>query len=253
MTKQNKALIISLVFFLLAQWLIFGLSSWGMKLAFSIVFFIAVFAWAEKKHLKLKVLFRNSLPLIMLLGILSFILFERTLILQEAITVFAGFCFYLFYSRLDIPLEEGVSRQVTYFWLDLCILLTIYLVSLAVYQLVFFANLPLWFLILCLALLGGAVFGYGLWARRVEKRTLWAYLLLFVLIIVEVFVILSFWQEAFPLYKALILALLYYIYMGLLDFKLRGERLKNKYLGFLIFALIVFILIIFSIDWRTFQ
>ena len=217
------------------------------------ILFLGAFAWVEKDHLRIKVLFRNSLPLIMLLGIISFLLFERTLILQETMALFTAFCFYLFYSRSNIPLKEKTSRQVTYFWLDLCILLTIYLVSLAVYQLVFFANFPLWLLILCLALLGGAVFGYGLWARRVEKQILWAYLMLFILIIVEVFVVLSFWQEAFPLYKALILALLYYIYMGLLDFKLRGERLKNRYLGYLIFTIIVFILIIFSIDWRTFQ
>jgi len=253
MSQKNKAIIISLGLFLLNQWLIFGISSWGMKLALSIIFFIAVFAWVEEEHLKTKTLFRNSLPLIMLLGLLSFILFEKTLILQETIAVFAAFCFYLFYSRLGLPLEEKASRQVTYFGLDLSILLTIYLISLAVYQLVFFANLPLWFLILCLALLGGAIFGYGLWARRVEKKILWVYLLLFILIIVEAFVILSFWQEAFPLYKALILALLYYIYMGLLDFKLKGERLKNRYLGYLIFALIIFILIIFSVDWRIFQ
>jgi len=253
MSKYYKSVIIASSFFLFTQWLIFGASGWGMKLAFSILFFILAFAWAEKYHLKTKVLFRNLLPLIMILGIASFVLFERTLLLQQAMAVFTAFCLYLFYSRKNIPLPAKDSQQVTYFWLDLCILLAIYLLSLAIYQLVFFANLPLWFLIICLSLLGGAVFGYGLWARRVEYHTLWLYLLLFVLIIVEVFVILSFWREAFPLYKALILALMYYIYMGLLDFKLKGERLKHRYLGYLIFALVVFALIIFSVDWRTFQ
>jgi hypothetical protein len=253
MSRKRKALVVSSAFFLLAQWLIFSYGGGGTKLTLSLLFFLLAFIWIEKGHLQFKIIFRHTLPLIILLGIFSFLLFEQTLILQETMSVFTAFCFYLFYSRSEIPLPEKASRQVTYFWLDLSILLAIYLISLAVYQLVFFASLPLWVLILCLGLLGGAVFGYGLWARRVDKKILWVYLMLFVLIIVEVFAILSFWREAFPLYKALILALLYYLYMGLLDFKLGGERLKNRYLGYLIFAIIIFILIIFSVDWRTFQ
>jgi hypothetical protein len=103
-----------------------------------------------------------------------------------------------------------------------------------------------------MGLLGGLLFGYGLWARNVKPKVATVFLVLFLLITLEVFIVLSFWQEAFPLYKALILALLYYIFMGLLDIKLRGDRLIDHYLSYLIIAILVFSLIVIFVDWRVF-
>lgn len=253
MSKKSKALIINFSYLGFAQWLIFSHQDFLAKLVISLAFFLAVFFFAEKNYLRFKVIFRNFLPLMIILGMVSFIIFERNILPLETMVIFASLCLYLFYSRLEIPLEKKIARQVAYFWLDLCILLTIYLLSLAIYQLVSFADLPLWSLVLGLGILGGAVFGFGLWARNVNRRVLAVFLSLFVLITLEVFIVLSFWREAFPLYKALILALLYYIFIGLLDIRLKGQRLKDNFLGYLIFAIVIFVLIIFSVDWRTFQ
>lgn len=251
--SKRKALIISLGFLVFGQWLIFSQAGLNIKIALSILFFLLAFFYSERSYLKKKVIFRQTLPLIMLMGVLSFLLFELNGFLQEGVIIFMSFCLYFFYSRAEIPLPQKESRQVTYHWLDLCILFSIYLISLALYQLVYFANLPLWGLVLFLALLGGGLFGYGLWARRVAKQPLLVYTFTFILIILEAFMVLSFWQEAYPLYKALILALLYYVYMGLLDFKIKNIRLRSRYLGFLIFATAIFLLIVFTLDWRSFS
>lgn len=253
MKKKTGAIIISLGLVLFGQWLIFSSSGITTKIGLALLFFLAVFWLAEKKYFKIKVIVRNFLPLVLLLGLISFFSFEEVILLKQLMLFLVAFCFYLFYSRLGIPYQKEIAHQLTYYWLDISILVAIYLIALSIYQLVSVVGLELYYLVISLAIFGGLVFGYGLWARNIDRKLLWVFLTLFLLIIVEVFIVLSFWREAFPLYKAMILALLYYLFMGLLDVKLRGERLKKHYLGYLIFGLLIFVILIFTIDWRVFD
>jgi hypothetical protein len=247
-----KAAAISLGLFGLGQWLIYGEVAVSYKLIVLLIYFMAIFLVVEINYSKIKVIIRNFLPLALLIGLISFFEFENIYLLKQAMLLMVVFCFYLFYSRLGIPQSKKIANQLTYYWLDISILVALYLLSLAIYQLVNYAQLPLYYLVVLMGLLGGLLFGYGLWARNVKPKVATVFLVLFLLITLEVFIVLSFWQEAFPLYKALILALLYYIFMGLLDIKLRGDRLIDHYLSYLIIAILVFSLIVIFVDWRVF-
>ncbi len=252
MDKKTGAILIASGLALFGQWLIFSSSTILTKIILSFIFFLILFWFAEKKYLQSKVLIRNLLPLSLLLGLIFFFSFTGSLLLKETMLLLLAFCFYLFYSRLGIPYKKEVAHQLTYYWLDISILVAIYLLSLSVYQLTSLFNLQLHFTIIILAISAGLIFSYGLWARNIGRKLFWVFSVLFTLIILEVFIVLSFWQEVFPLYKALILAFLYYIFMGLLDIKLRQERLKDHYLGYLIFGILIFVLLILTIDWRIF-
>ncbi|TSC90853.1 MAG: hypothetical protein CEN92_368, partial [Candidatus Berkelbacteria bacterium Licking1014_96] len=67
------------------------------------------------------------LPLLLLISLNAFIFFEASTIFIQLVIILAAVCFYLFFSRLKIPLPKEYSVIVTYYWLDLISFLTAFL------------------------------------------------------------------------------------------------------------------------------
>src|SRR3990167_7512995 len=174
---------------------------------------------------------------ILLLSLDGFIFFESSPIFIHLVIIFSSLCFYLFLSRMKIPLPKEYSVVVTYYWLDLISFLTAFLYFLLVQNLLFLKNFPIWFLMVLITLGAYLIFYYVLWARSKEGRIVSLFSSLFALILLDSFLMMSFWNID-PVPKSLLMVVLLYFYLGVLDLKLRGSLLGKKIIEYLLISII---------------
>jgi hypothetical protein len=92
------------------------------------------------------------------------------------------------------------------------------------------------------------IFFYVLWARSKEGRVVPVFSSLFALILLETFLMMSFWNID-PVPKSLLMVVLLYFYLGVLDLKLRGELTGKKIIEYLLISIVASSIIVFTIKW----
>lgn len=248
-SRPIKSIIASLLFLVIMEIIFYRVLSFYLLAVASIFLFLILFAWLERKSFfSRESLIKLSLPLLLLISLLAFIFFEASPVFIQLVIILATFCFYLFFSRMKIPLPKEDSVVVTYYWLDLISFLTAFLYFLFIQNLLFIKNFPIWFLMILITLGAYLIFYYVLWARSKEGRIVPMFSSLFALILLESFLAMSFWNID-PAPKSLLMVVLLYFYLGVLDLKLRGELTGKKIVEYLLISIVASLIIILTIKW----
>lgn len=249
LSRPIKSIISSVLLFVVLELIVFRVASFYVLAFLSVVLFFTLFAWLKKKSIfSCQSFFKMVLPLMLLISLNGFIFFESSKVFIHLITIISAFCFYLFFSRMKIPLPEEESIVVTYYWLDLISFLTAFLYFLLVLNLLFLKNFPIWFLMLLITLGSYLIFYYMLWARSKKGRIVPMFSSLFALILLESFLMMSFWNVD-PIPKSLLMVMLLYFYLGVLDLKLRGELTGKKIIEYLVVSIVTTLIIFVSLRW----
>ncbi|MCX6811311.1 MAG: hypothetical protein NT039_01280 [Candidatus Berkelbacteria bacterium] len=248
-SRPIKSIIASILLLVIFELTFYRILSFYLLALGSIILFVLLFAWLEKKSfISSESLIKLLLPLILLISLDAFIFFESSPIFIHLVIILSTFCFYLFFSRMKIPLPKEESVIVTYYWLDLISFLTAFLYFLFVQNLLFVKNFPIWFLMILVTLGAYLIFFYVLWARSKEGRIVPVFSSLFALILLETFLMMSFWNID-PVPKSLLMVVLLYFYLGVLDLKLRGELTGKKVIEYLLISIIASLIIILTVRW----
>ncbi len=247
--RAVKSVIGAISILIIFELLIFRVWSFTGFGIMAFILLIGFFVWIEKKALlKREVLIKIILPLILLASTVAFIFFEANIYFIQLVIILSSFCFYLFFSRLNFPLSKEDSVIVTYYWLDLIAFLAAFLSFLFVLNLLFIKDLPIWFLMILVTLISYLIFAYVLWARSKEGRIVPLFSSLFALILLESFLVMSFWNVD-PVPKSLLMVIVLYFYLGVLDLKLRGSLTGRKIIEYLLTSIIAALLVIITIRW----
>lgn len=248
-SRPIKSVVASILLFAILELIFYRILSFYLLAIITIFLFFLLFAWLEKKSFfSRESLIKLILPLLLLISLLAFIFFEASAIFIQLVIILSVFCFYLFFSRMKIPLPKEESVVVTYYWLDLISFLTAFLYFLFVQNLLFIKNFPIWFLMILVTFGSYLIFFYVLWARSKEGRVVPVFSSLFALILLESFLMMSFWNID-PVPKSLLMVVLLYFYLGVLDLKLRGELTGKKIIEYLMISIVATLIIIFTIRW----
>lgn len=248
-SRPIKSIIASILLLVIFELTFYRVLSFYLLAIVSVIMLLLLFAWVEKKSfISREALIKLLLPLLLLISLNAFIFFESIPVFIQLVIILSGFCFYLFFSRMKIPLSKEESVVVTYYWLDLISFLTAFLYFLFVQNLLFIKNFPIWFLMILVTLGAYLIFFYVLWARSKEGRVVPVFSSLFALILLETFLMMSFWNID-PVPKSLLMVVLLYFYLGVLDLKLRGELTGKKIIEYLLISIVASSIIVFTIRW----
>ena len=249
MSRLYKSIFSAIVIFILFELLFFRVWSFW---AFSIITFFAfilLFAWIEKGSILKRTSFlKIILPLLLLISTMAFSFFEANRLFVELLIIISSYSIYLFFSRLKVPLKKEESVKVTYYWLDVITLLCAFLSYLFIWNLLFVRDFPIWVLMIMVTAVSYLIFFYVLWARSKEGRVVPLFSSLFALILLEVFVVLSFWNVD-PVPKSLLATIVLYFYLGVLDLKLRGQLTGRKIIEYLLISIVASLLVVIMVRW----
>jgi len=251
-----KAVILSLVLFGFFEALYFKQQFFWIITLPLMLGFLLTFFWIvgpdliQRKRLKMK---KMILPLFLLFGVVFFLLFEPSQFLRQMIIIVSSISFLLFFINYrKIPLERPKDPEsnkvfnLLFFLLNL----TAFLDFWVIFNIYLNFGWSLWLNMLFLLALSLGLFYYLFWAAGIFADYILSFTVLLGLIILEVFIALSFWPVDFST-KSIILILIFYTFSGLLILKAKKELDKKGVLEYLILFLVIFLLIIFSMKWYT--
>ncbi|MBA7496080.1 hypothetical protein ES702_06678 [subsurface metagenome] len=254
-SDQIKAAIFSLIFLGIAEAIYFKQQFfWIIILPITLAFLLA-FVWIlgpdliRRKSLKMT---KVILPLLLLAGIFFFLILEPSKLLRQIVIFLGLFSFILFFAFYrKIPLERPKDPKNRSVFNVLIFLLTItaFLDFWAAYSVYFSFSLPLWASMLLMAVISFSLFYYLFWAGGIFVDFLLVFAVLLSLIILEIFLILSFWPTD-PKTLAIILILVFYTFSGILILKAKKELTKKLILEYLILFILIFALAVGTMNWQ---
>lgn len=247
--RPIKSVIGAITLFVLFELLFFQVWSFLGLAIVSLAVLVSFIAWIERgKFFEKDALIKLVLPFFLFISTVAFIFFEANAIFIHLVIILSSFCFYLFFSRMKFPLPKEDSVVVTYYWLDLILFLTAFLSYLLVHNLLFVKQIPIWVLMVLVVLVSYLLFHYVLWARSKEGRVVPLFSSLFALIVLEAFLIMTFWNVN-PVPKSLMMIIVLYFYLGVLDLKLRGKLTGKKIIEYLLISIVASLFVIISVRW----
>lgn len=251
-----KAIVVSLILLGFFEALYFKQQFfWIIIMPITLAFLLA-FIWIlgpdliRRKNLKMK---KIILPFLLFLGIVFFLMFEVSGILRQSIIIVGVFSFILFFIIYrKIPLEKPKDRKNTpvYNILFFLLNLTAFLNFWIVFNIYFNFSLPLWGSMILALVVAVALFYYLFWACGIFSDYLLSFLVLIGLVILEIFVTLSYWPVDF-ITKSMILTLVFYVFSGLCIIRAKKELTKKVIAEYLVLFIIIFSVIIFTMKWYT--
>ena len=218
--------------------------------------FILVFVWIfgpdliRRKSLKMK---KIILPFLLLFGIVFFLLFEPSGFLRQMVIIFgiaAFILFFVIYRRLPLERPKDPQNILVYNGLFFLLNLTAFLDFWVIFSIYFNFGLPLWMGMIFILVAALALFYYLFWACGIFADYILPFTVLLGVVILEVFVSLSFWPVNFAT-KSIILILVFYLFSGLLILRAKKELTKKEIAEYLILFIIIFLIIIFTMNWYT--
>src|SRR4030042_6375947 len=118
-SRPIKSILASVLLLLAFELTFYRFLSFYLLVIITFFLFLILFAWVEKKTIfNREAMIKIILPLILLLSLFAFLFFEASAIFIQLVIILSCVCFYLFFSRLKIPLPKEFSIIVTYYWLD---------------------------------------------------------------------------------------------------------------------------------------
>lgn len=179
-----------------------------------------------------RILSRGTLLLLVFWGLASFFLFNSPLPAEILVVVFAlASIYFIFVGHGELFLLYFINFVNFY----------------AFYGLLFTYNLPLYLIMIGLVLVSGSSFlflGRGI----INDKDFYLYWLLFVILLLELFLALSFWLVN-PLTRGLILIVFIYIMFGFWT-SINNEKIdKIFFRNYLIVAAIILLIIFTTVGW----
>jgi hypothetical protein len=248
-SRPIKSIVASILLLVIFELTYYHIISFYVLALGSLLLFLLLFIWVERKSVFTREsLIKIILPFLLIISLNAFIFFEASGVFIHLMIILSSFCFYLYFSRMKIPLPKEDSVVVTYYWLDLIAFLAAFLYFLFIQNLLFVKNFPIWSLMIFITLGAYLIFYYVLWARSKEGRIVPLFSSLFALILLQSFLMMSFWNVD-PVPKSLLMVILLYFYLGVLDLKLRGVLTGKKIIEYLLISIIATLIIILTIRW----
>lgn len=179
-----------------------------------------------------RILLRGILLLLVFWGSASFFLFKSPLLAEITVTTFALIAvFLIFTGKGELPLLYFINFINFY----------------AFYGLLFTYNLPLYLVMIALILVSGASF-ILLGEKIIKVDHFYLYLILFVIVILELFLTLSYWLIN-PLTRSLVLVISVYLLFGFWTSIFNNQFNKDSFRNYLIVAAIVMFVILLTVSW----
>ncbi|HLC38763.1 MAG TPA: hypothetical protein VJJ80_01400 [Patescibacteria group bacterium] len=228
---------------------------WAILIPISIGFILAIF-WIlgpdliRRKRLKMKKLI---LPLLLIFGVVFFLFFEASGLLRQIVIflgIIANLLFFINYKKIPLERPKDPKNILVFNFLFFVLNLAAFLDFWVIYSIYFNFGLALWFSMVLILIISLGLFYYLFWATNVFSDFILPFVSLLGLVMLEVFVVLSFWPASFAT-QSIILILVFYTFSGLLLLKAKKE-LKNRDIAeFIIIFIIIFALILATLKWYT--
>jgi hypothetical protein len=216
--------------------------------------FLLAFLWIlgpdffRRKRLKMK---KMVLPLLILVGVTFFLLFEPTKFLRQVVIILSIAAFWLFFTIYrKIPAEDLEEKELDGILNLLTFLCTFsaFLDFWVIYNVYYAFALSLWVSMLMVLVVSFALFAYLFWATGIYAQFLLPFAILLGVTLLEIFLVLSFWPTD-PATKSLILVLFFYTLLGLTVTRAKKELNRKKVLEYLVLFCFFFLLIILTMKW----
>jgi hypothetical protein len=177
------------------------------------------------------------------------ILFASKLVVQILFVI--NFIFLYFYLRIiysylvqPVSYRDSALENIS----SLGNFLTFFFVSSVIYGLQSFLNMPTWLLMAVLVIISAFVMHQIFWSNKIELKDTFIYILVCCLILVELAWSISFLPLNFNV-AGLILAICYYIIIGIIKHHLLGQLDRRKVKLYLIFGLCGILIIMLTARW----
>jgi len=249
-----RAILLSLIFFIFLEALFskYTTNFWLFLLVGFVFFNLIVFLFYFLKNFKKISWIKLLMPNLLFLGIAlnGFFILDKQLILQFTILV-ASILLYLNFKNWDnFPVNLYLIGASLNF-LDFLCLFVAFLWYFSLYQLALFLSLPIWSVLLIVAIISFLILFYILWSNEITLGTRIFYSSLFSFLISEIFLTLSFWPTDAS-FKSLILLLYFYLFWPLLKLRLGKNFTFKNILPYFLISSLIFLLIIFKIKWESY-
>jgi hypothetical protein len=228
---------------------------WAIIIPLSLAFLLA-FIWilgpdiVRRKRLKMK---KAILPIFLVFGAVFFVLFEPSSILRQIVIILSVLAFILFFVIYrKIPLEKPTSPNNKYIFdlLFFLLNLTAFLDFWVIFNIYSNFGLALWVGMILILIISVGLFYYLFWAGGIYSNYILTFTVLLGLVILEIFVTLSFWPVDFST-KSIILILIFYVFSGLLILRAQKEMTLSKVLEYIILFVVIFLIVILTMKWFT--
>ena len=228
---------------------------WAIIIPLSLAFLLA-FVWilgpdiVKRKRLKMK---KAILPVFLIFGAIFFLLFEPSFLLRQIVIILSISAFILFfviYRKIPLEKPNDSANKYVYDLLFFLLNLTAFLDYWVIHSIYFNFNIPLWFGMILVLIVSVGLFYYLFWSSGIYSDYILTFTVLLGLVILEVFVNLSFWPVDFST-KSIILILVFYVFSGLLIIRAKKELNFRNVFEYLIIFIAIFLIIIFTMKWYT--
>lgn len=189
-------------------------------------------------------------PFVFFLGTISFTALIPSKSLLHILVVFFGIFIYLYFRTLYFYLVrpskknrlslENLSSYGNF--------LAFYFIAASVYGFQAFLSFPIWSLMLLLMILTAMIIYQVFWANEIDLKKSLIYIVLGCLALIELAWSISFLTLSFYI-LGLILAVSYYVLIGLTRFYLLGKLNKSIIQKYLIFGLASILIVLFTSRW----
>ncbi|RJR30872.1 hypothetical protein C4569_03750 [Candidatus Parcubacteria bacterium] len=189
-------------------------------------------------------------PLLYLFGVLSFLLFIEINIIKIAFAFIFSFLIWIFLENLYLSFNQPQKYQLYGFqnFSNYFNLITVFLIYSSFYGYIVFLRVPLWPLLIAVAVVTFLVLEELMWASEINLKRSWLYNLVTVIIIAE-----GFWTVAFlpsSMYvDGLILTVIYYLLSGVFLNKLLGILDNSVIRRYVIISVIILAVVLMSAKW----
>jgi len=241
-----RPFIVSLVFLVLLE-LVFYYSSlmfWGSFIILVVV--VAGVLIMMHGNWERGIIRRSLLPVLLTLGVLSFMFFMPEALFRQIILVVSTFCLYFLLLNIDqFPYKSFLITRLNFSFVSL---VASYLLYYSVSHLSVSFAMPLWALMLIVVAVSFAVVYSVLWASGIERTKAILYTVLFGFLMSEVFLVVSFWPVD-PSAKSIVLVVALYIFWGIFSHWLERILTKRVVVEYIMVGLILIGVVLVTASW----
>ena len=241
-----KPLVISLLFLLVIE-LINYFPSFVYGGSFvMLVMVIAGVLWIMQGNWEEGIIRRSILPVLLVMGVLSFGIFMVVPLYKQVVVVVGSICLYFLMLYIDqFPYKNFLVTRLNFSFVAL---VAAYLLFFSISHFSVSLMLPLWILMIIVVFLCFLIFYSVLWASGLERQVVILYSVLLSLLISEIFLVISFWPVD-PSVKSLVLVVAIYIFWGLLSHWLEKVLTTRVVIEHLSIGLFLMALVLIMVNW----
>ena len=241
-----KPLVISLLFLLVIE-LINYFPSFVFGGSFvMLVMVIAGVLWIMQGNWEEGIIRRSILPVLLVMGVLSFGIFMVVPLYKQVVVVVGSICLYFLMLYIDqFPYKNFLVTRLNFSFVAL---VAAYLLFFSISHFSVSLMLPLWILMIIVVFLCFLIFYSVLWASGLERQVVILYSVLLSLLISEIFLVISFWPVD-PSVKSLVLVVAIYIFWGLLSHWLEKVLTTRVVIEHLSIGLFLMALVLIMVNW----